>query len=257
MTGENCLFDPTTERLDEINENLSLIQLKTGLTFGTDSYLLAAFSRSAKKGTMVEFGGGTGVVSLLCASREKFLHIHCVEIQPYFAELIGRNAEMNKLGHMVTSVCADVRELDAAVFGAEVSSVVSNPPYMMAQSGFDNATAEMNTARREENGTIDDFAESAARLLKFGGYFTVVYRPDRLSDLIYAMKKHSLEPKRMITVYPTAESKPCLVLVEAKKGAASGLVQSRPLIIYKEKNSTEYTADMQAVYDNFTLEHLF
>ncbi len=257
MTRENCLFDPLTERLDEINENLSLIQLKTGLTFGTDSYLLAAFARAAKKGTMVEFGGGTGVVTLLCASRGKYGLMHCVEIQPYFAELIQRNAEMNKLSDKIIPICADVRELGSLQFGGEVNSVISNPPYMMASSGFDNATIEMNTARREENGTINDFAESAARLLKFGGYFTVVYRPDRLSDLLYAMKKHSLEPKRMITVYPTAESKPCLILVEAKKGAASGLVQSRPLIIYKEKNSTEYTADMQAVYDNFTLEHLF
>lgn len=257
MTCDNRLFDPDTERLDEINENLSLIQLKTGLTFGTDSYLLAAFSRPSKKGTMVEFGGGTGVVSLLCASREKFLHIHSVEIQPYFAELIGRNAEMNKLCDVVSPLCADVRDLESSLFGGEVNSVLSNPPYMMASSGFYNATAEMNAARREENGTIDDFASSAAKLLKFGGYFTVVYRPDRLADLLFAMKKHSLEPKRMITVYPTAESKPCLILVEAKKGAAPGLVQSRPLIIYKEKNSTEYTADMNAVYDNFTLEHLF
>ena len=39
------MFNPETERLDKINESLSLIQCRTGLTFGTDSYLLAAFSR--------------------------------------------------------------------------------------------------------------------------------------------------------------------------------------------------------------------
>lgn len=257
MTSENCIFDSATERLDEINENLSLIQLKSGLTFGTDSYLLAAFSRTAKKGTMIELGGGTGVVSLLCASRDKYTKIHCVEIQPYFAKLIERNAVMNKLDDKVLSFCADVRDVCPKDFSGEASSVISNPPYMMAASGFNNATAEMNAARREENGTIDDFAAAASRLLEFGGYFSVVYRPDRLGDLLYAMKSHSLEPKRMITVYPTTESKPCLILVEAKKGAAPGLVQARPLIIYKSKNSTEYTDDMKAVYDGFTLEHLF
>ena len=36
-----CLSDD--ERLDYINEDLSLIQLKRGLTFGTDAYLLSAF----------------------------------------------------------------------------------------------------------------------------------------------------------------------------------------------------------------------
>lgn len=256
MTEQN-LFDQATERLDRINENLSLIQLKTGLTFGTDSYLLAAFAKAQKNGVCVELGGGTGVVSLLAASRGKFSLIHCAEIQPYFADLIKRNVQMNGLDDKVKSILSDVRELSPTTFGGEVHSVMSNPPYMRTSSGFDNCTVEMNTARREENGTINDFCATAARLLRFGGYFSVVYRPDRLSDLIFALKNNNLEPKRMVTIYPTTESKPCLVLIEAKKGAASGLVQSRPLIIYKSKNSTEYTAEMQAVYDNFSLEHLF
>ena len=253
----SVLYDQATERLDEINENLSLIQLKTGLTFGTDSYLLAAFARTQKNGVCVEFGGGTGVVSLLAASREKYSIIYAAEIQPYFASLIARNAEMNGLSDKVKPILGDVRDLTPALFGGEVHSVVSNPPYMKTSSGLDNATPEMNTARREENGTIDDFAASAARLLRFGGYFTLVYRPDRLADLIFALKNNKLEPKRIVTIYPTTESKPCLVLVEAKKGASAGLVMSRPLIIYKSKGCTEYTDDMQAVYDNFSLEHLF
>ena len=253
----STLFDQATERLDAINENLSLIQLKTGLTFGTDSYLLAAFAKAQKNGVCVEFGGGTGVVSLLAASRDKYSLIHCAEIQPYFASLIERNAEMNGLSHKVKSVLGDVRDLTPALFGGEVHSVISIPPYMRVSSGLDNATPEMNTARREENGTIDDFAASAARILRYGGYFTLVYRPDRLPDLIFALKNNGLEPKRLVTLYPTTESKPCLVLIEAKKGASPGLVCSRPLIIYKSKGSTEYTEDMQAVYDNFSLEHLF
>ena len=52
------------ERLDEINENLSLIQKKDGLTFGTDAFLLAAFMKSRVK-TAADFGSGTGVASLL------------------------------------------------------------------------------------------------------------------------------------------------------------------------------------------------
>ena len=257
MQGEIYKYDTETERLDEINEKLSLIQLKSGLTFGTDSYLLAAFSRAQKKGVCVEFGGGTGVVSLLCASREKYSTIYSAEIQPYFAELISRNAKLNRLEEKVIPVSADIRNLLVSDFGGEVHSVISNPPYMMSSSGFDNETVEMNIARREENGTISDFSAAAAKLLRYGGYFTVVYRPDRMADLLFAMKSHGLEPKRIVTVYPTANSKPCLILVEAKKGAAPGLIQSRPLIIYKSKNSTEYTEDMQAVYDGFTLEHLF
>lgn len=250
-------YDPTTERLDEINENLSLIQLKTGLTFGTDSYLLAAFAHTQKSGRALELGGGTGVVSLLAASREKYKMIYCAEIQPYFADLIGRNARLNSLDDKVFSLLADVRELNTADVGGEIESVLSNPPYMTVESGKNSDSLEMNIARRELNGTIDDFCLAAERLLKFGGYFTVVYRPERFAELIFAMRSHSLEPKRAVIVYPSLNDKPCLVLVEAKKGGSPGLELSRPLIIYEDKKSGKYTDDMNAVYSTFSLDFLF
>ncbi len=251
------MYHPETERLDKINESLSLIQSKTGLTFGTDSYLLAAFSRPSPRGTCVELGGGTGVVSLLAVSRDRFAAIHTVELQPYFAELIARNASLNHLEDRVLPLCADVRGLTPERFGGEVQAVLSNPPYMKADSGKTNAAPEMNIARREENGTISDFCAAAKRLLKWGGYFTVVYRPDRFADLLCAMRENGLEPKRVVFVYPSAADKPCLVLTEAKKGGSSGLVIARPLIIYEDKAISQYTHDMQQVYDTFSLEHLF
>jgi hypothetical protein len=58
------------ERLDYINEDLSLIQLKRGLTFGTDAYLLSAFVRE-RSGRGADLGSGTGVASLLCLTKNK------------------------------------------------------------------------------------------------------------------------------------------------------------------------------------------
>lgn len=251
------IYNPSTERLDRINESLSLIQCKTGLTFGTDSYLLAAFAHPSPHGTCVELGGGTGVVSLLTSARNRYATVHAVEIQPYFAELIDRNAALNGLSDRVHATCADVRDLTPETFGGEVPSVLSNPPYMKADSGKTNAAPAMNIARREENGTIADFCAAAKRLLKWGGYFTVVYRPDRFADLVCAMRENGLEPKRAVFVYPSAADKPCLVLTEAKKGGASGMTIARPLIIYEDKAAGRYTSDMDAVYDTFSLEHLF
>ncbi len=257
MITEKPLYDPATERIDEINESLSLIQLRSGLTFGTDSYLLAAFSRTQKNGTCVELGGGTGVVSLLCASRKKYKKIYCAEIQPYFAKLIGRNAALNSLTDAIVPLCADIREIHPHHTGGEASAVISNPPYMQQGAGRDCDSDEMNIARRELNGTVVDFASAAARLLKFGGYFTAVYRPERFAELIFALKQYTLEPKRAIFIHPSVSDKPCLVLVEAKKGGAAGLEFSRPLIIYEDKKTGKYTADMQKIYDSFSVEHLF
>ena len=53
------------ERLDAVNERITLIQKKDGLTFGTDAFLLASFIKPRKSGRALELGAGTGIISLL------------------------------------------------------------------------------------------------------------------------------------------------------------------------------------------------
>ena len=243
------------ERLDYINEDLSLIQLKRGLTFGTDAYLLSAFVRE-RSGRGADLGSGTGVASLLCLTKGKSSYMYASEIQPYFASLIERNAALNSLSEKLTVLSGDARELSTKDTEGELDFVISNPPYMKASGGFGTQSEEMNIARRELNGTITDFCNTASRLLKYGGYFYAVYRPDRLIDLICAMRHANLEPKKLVTVYPDSHSKPCLILCMAKKGASSDVTQSKPLIIYKD-GTRDYTDDMQKIYDSCSLEHLF
>lgn len=255
MNDESCLS--AEERLTPINERLTLLSRRRGLTFGTDSYLLAAFVRACPSGTAAELGGGTGVVSLLCLARGKFAHILSAEIQPEYADLIRRNAAQNGFSDRLDAWEGDVRALGVRQTGGEVNAVFSNPPYLRADSGFGNDSDEMNAARREINGTIRDFALAAARILRWGGTFTVVYRPDRLTELFVSLREANLEPKRMILAHPTPASPPSLVLVEAKKGAAEGLVTARPLFLYPQDPGGAYTPDMQRVYDDFSLAHLF
>ena len=245
------------EIITPINEKLTLIQRAAGLTFGTDAYLLAVFVRGVPRGKAVELGGGTGVVSLLCAARDRFAHIDCAEIQPEYADLIARNAEANGLSSRIRPLLRDVRELTVRDTDGEVHAVFSNPPYLRPDSGRRNDSAEMNAARREDNGTVRDFCLAAARVLRWGGCFTVIYRPERLTELLYSLRGAGLEPKRIVFVHPTASSPPSLVLAEAKKGAGEGLLYARPLIVYADAGKTVYTDDMQAVYDFFSLSHLF
>ena len=88
---------------------------------------------------------------------------------------------------------------------------------------------------------------SGARILKYGGTFAVVYRPDRLIDLIDAMRKAGLEPKRMTYVHANESSEPSMVLIESKKGGKCGLKLTRPLLIYKNKDNKEYSDDMSYI----------
>ena len=253
---EKIIYDG--ERLDEINESLRLIQKTNGLTFGTDAYLLAAFMKGAKNASALELGSGTGIISLLCAAKGKFKEIYALELQKDFAELCKRNAVLNGLEEKVFSVCADVRNVKPEDFGKELDVVFSNPPYMKTDSGKRNEAEEKYIARHEVCGGIDDFCHAATRLLKFGGIFYCVYRPDRITDLFAAMKKHKLEPKRMTFVCADAETAPSMVLIEAKKGGSCGLKVTRPLFLHKcdenKGGKRSKSPDAEKIYDTCSFE---
>ncbi len=246
------------ERIDRINEQISLIQKKHGLTFGTDAFLLAAFVRPVPQARAVDLGSGTGVLPLLLAARNKAATITAVEIQPSFAELIARNAALNGYAERIIPLCADVRALSCQMLGGrEVDLVISNPPYMRCDSGKRNDNDEKYIARHEVCGNIADFCEAASRILRYGGRFVTVWRPDRLTEMLDAMHRFALEPKRMTFVHADGDAEPCAVLTEAVKGAAPALRVSPPLLLYQKREPCDsrraLTPEAQAVYDTCRL----
>lgn len=244
------------ERLDEVNESITLIQKKDGLTFGTDAYLLAAFIRPSTRARAIELGAGTGIISLLLAARNKVHDTVSVEIQPEFAELCARNVTLNGFDGQIRTLQADAREIDSAHIGYEADLVFSNPPYMRTDSGLPNQVSKKNIARHETAGGIEDFCCAASRLLKYGGIFALVYRPDRLSELFSGLLRAGLEPKRMTFVHANAHTSPSMVLVESRKGGGKGLSVTPPLLLYKESgdpSSPEMTEDALLVYDTCSL----
>lgn len=241
------------ERLDTVNENLRLIQKTDGLTYGTDAFLLSVYPPAQPRGRALELGTGTGIVSLLCAARGQFAHIDAVEVQADFAELASRNVALNGLESRVTVHHADLRDLRAADLGGEVDVVLANPPYMRADTGRLNRTDAKSVARHEIMGGIDDFCAAAERLLRWGGRFVCVWRPDRLIDLIAALRAHNLEPKRMTAVHADAETPASMVLVDARRGGAPSLDLTPPLILYRDGPRVQprtLTDAARAVYDH-------
>ena len=241
------------ERLDYVNDGLELIQNELGLTFGTDALLLAGYV-DGRYPRGVELGGGSGIISMLLLTRDKVKDIDCIEVQPDYAELIARNAEHNRLGDRLHSVLSDVRDYRP---DAEYDAVFTNPPYMRTDSGRRCDSDSKNIARHEVNGDISDFCRAGAKMLRWGGSMYVVYRPDRLCDLIAAMRDCGAEPKRMTLVHADSEAVPSMVLIEGKRGARSGMRLTPPLLIYKDKSHTAYSSDMEYIMENGSFPEAF
>ena len=250
---ESTLVLSHDERIDTVNENVRLIQSKNGLTFGTDAFLLAAFIRAVPHHTAADLGSGTGIIPLLLLARDKVQTVKAIELQSRFADLIARNAELNGVGTRLLPLCADVRTLSANDIGGEVSLVFSNPPYMTCGSGARNEQDEKYMARHEVCGGIADFCDCAYRLLKHGGRFVCVWRPDRLTDLFAALRDARLEPKRMVFVHADEHAEPSMVLIESVKGGAVGLRTLPPLFLYQphqaDAKQRVLTPRAQKIYD--------
>ena len=235
----------------KVNGDIILTENANGLTFGTDALLLSAFTKRNKYSIAskiaADLGSGTGIIPLLCAKSGKFSKIYAVEIQPEFAEIIKINAEQNNLDGKIIPVLSDIRELKSASLGGEVDVVFSNPPYMKESAGKRNIHDEKYIARHEVCGDIGDFCACATRILKHGGKFLCVWRPDRLEDLLCSMRDNKLEPKLAVFVHAHPKAEPSMVLIEARKGGKCDAKLTAPLIIYSDREHKKYTDDMEYI----------
>ena len=211
----------------------------------TDTFLLGDFVRLRRGDRVCDLGAGTGLLGLLLLARQAELSVTDVEIQADACDLARRTAEINGLGDRVSVVQADLRDLSRlprSVFDA----VVSNPPYFAPGTGAVSDDAVRSAARSEVLCTLEDVCAAAARLLTFGGRFSLVFRPDRLAELFALLQKHRLEPKRLRFVHHTASAAPSLLLLESRLGGKPGLTVEPPLLMKDAQGSD--TAELRRVY---------
>lgn len=242
------------ERLDTVNEQIKIIQKKDGLTFGTDAFLLASFIKGAPRARAVELGTGTGIISLLLSARSRVGRIYALEIQEDFADISRRNVLLNGMEERITVLCQDALSALPSDVGGEADIVFSNPPYMKTDSGKRNEHDYKYIARHEVCGDINGFCSAAFRLLKHGGKFYAVWRPDRLTDIIAAMRDNRLEPKIMTFVHADSESVPSMVLISATKGGSSGMRVTPPLMLYDSADRREMSNRAKKIYENMSFD---
>jgi len=241
------------ERIDDLQRSgYGIIQKEGAFCFGMDAVLLSGFAEVRKGETAVDLGTGTGIIPILLEAKTEGKLFYGIEIQPEMADMARRSAEMNGLGEKVLILDGDIKELltgtallPAELFG-KTDVVTSNPPYMKESHGLRNPDDALAIARHEVACTLEDVCGAASRLLRCGGRFCMVHRPQRLPEIITAMKEARLEPKRMKLVYPYADREANMVLIEAVRDGRPGCRVERPLIVYKEPGV--YTDEIYDIY---------
>ena len=209
--------------------------------FGTDAVLLEDFASALKKETVCEIGSGCGIIPFLMCKNDRAKKIYALEIQEDAAELIKKSIEKNKITkiEVLNLDAKEHKKLDEIIGNNTVDLVVCNPPYYKENSGGQYSHEKRGTCREESSLTIYDVADAARRLLNHGGRLCVCYKPHRLCDLMDAMRKNGIEPKKLRFVHTDAHKAPWLVLVEGKKGSNPFLEVFPPLVMRSEEGQNE------------------
>jgi tRNA1(Val) A37 N6-methylase TrmN6 len=209
-----------------------VLQDDNGYLFSADSVLLANLAKIGSDDSLIDLGTGSGVLAILATVKKGAKRTVGIEIDSATADMARRSVKMNNLDDKITIVNGDVKDIKDYVRAGEFDKAICNPPYFSAEDGFGTIGAKA-TARKQGQNTIDAFVEAGAYALKNGGDFFVVYKADRLVELIVALTKNGLEPKHITYIYPKLSKGVDTVIISARKGGKTGL-QSSTLILMDE-----------------------
>ena len=211
---------------------------------GLDSFLLASLPKLKPGWKVCDLGCGTGLLGLLLLQRQRALAVTGLDIQPEAVRLGKLAAAENRMEDRLFFRLEDLRE--TALPAGSFDLAVCNPPYFPPSAGPLPKGEARRTARTEEACTLEDVCRAAGRLLRWGGAFCLVHKPERLTDLLCALRGEALEPKRLRLVSLRPERAPSLLLLEARRGGKPGLAVEEPLILENPDGSP--TAELNRIY---------
>lgn len=240
------------ERLDDLQRGgLRIIQSGRHFAFSIDAVLLAHFASIRSRGTVVDLGTGSGVIPLLLSHRSPHARITGIELAPEVADMANRSILTNGLGDRISVIQGDLRHIRKLMPAGTADLVTSNPPYMPLGTGEISLTEAQQMARHEVTCRLEDVLAAAAWLLRTGGKFALVHRPERLGDIMAALRGYRLEAKRLRLAHPLADRKASMVLLEAVKNARPGLTVEPPIYIHNPDGT--YTGTIQTLYEGGAL----
>lgn len=212
--------------------------------FGTDAFLLADFAKPRHKDKVCDYCTGCGIIAMIMQRNFQPAKIYALEIQQKAYEQVKLSAKESGTLN-VEAVLGDLREWRSP---ESLDLITCNPPYKISGTGAKNDSDAVSIARHEMMCTIQDVCAAAAKNLRFGGRLCVCNRPERLSDVIMAMRENGIEPKRLRTVHKNPETAPWLILVEGRRGGNNFIQIEKPLYVrsadggISEEMSRIYTA---------------
>lgn len=202
----------------------------------TDSMVLADFVRLPRDARVLDLGSGCATLGVLLCAVDPGCHVTGIELSKSAHDAALSNIDRNHLRSRLASICGDLRTVAPELEAGSFHCCVSNPPYFSAGP----LSKDHPTARRDDLCSTEELFCAAARVLRYGGDFFLVHRPEKLAELCACGTQHGLEAKRLRLVRHKRNGPVALILLQLRKGGKPGLVWEEEALHHEDGTITDY-----------------
>lgn len=214
---------------DLYDYGLKIVQNPDYFKFSLDSILLADFVKiKYTDKTLIDLCSGNSPLPMILSG--KIDNITAIELQPEIYEMAKDSIKINEINN-INLINDDIKNWSKYIQPNSFDILTVNPPYFKVNEGANlNNNDIKSIARHEIKTNLEEIINISKRILKNKGYFYIVYRTERLIELIELLQKYKFGIKKMQFCYETLQNNCSLVLIEAMSNGKDDLKVLPPII---------------------------
>lgn len=218
--------------MKEINDlydyGYKIVQKSDYFKFSLDSMLLANFVNiNMADSKLLDFCTGNCPIPIILSNSIK--NIVAFEVQKEIYELGDESLTLNNINN-VKLINDDIKNIGNYYEEGYFDIITCNPPYFkVIDSSRINDNNVKAIARHEILIKLEDIVSLAYKFLRDKGKLYIVYRPDRLMELLKLFDKYRFGVKKLQCCYNNSESLSSMILIEAMKNGQDDLKILAPL----------------------------
>lgn len=218
--------------MKEINDlydyGYKIVQKSDYFKFSLDSMLLANFVNiNMSDSKLLDFCTGNCPIPIILSNSIK--NIVAFEVQKEIYELGDESLKLNNINN-VKLINDDIKNIGNYYEEGYFDIITCNPPYFkVIDSSRINDNNVKAIARHEILIKLEDIIYLAYKFLRDKGKLYIVYRPDRLMELLKLFDKYKFGVKKLQCCYNNSDSLSSMILIEAMKNGQDDLKILAPL----------------------------
>jgi len=216
---------------------------------GSDALLIAAALPEGTVGRLADLGAGAGVAAFAALAMNPGLEAVLVEMEPSMAALARQGLALPvnaAFRDRATVIEADVtltgdKRIAAGLANAAFDHVIMNPPYN-TPGQRPSPDVLRSLAHSLGVGGLDPWLRTAAAILKPGGTLTMIWRTERLGDVLAGMQGR-FGGICVLPLHARAEEAARRIIVRAVRGSRAPFAIAPGVVLHEADGSQSAFAD--------------